>query len=84
LGASDLNPALGVLAVLDALYRLPDEVALTTDEAAIFLRMSRSTLERLRRSDDGPVYTQGGAVGARGINRKRSINHALPSRHPPA
>lgn len=70
MGAADLNALLSHLSVLDALHRLPDSAALTTDEAAIFLRVSVTTLERLRRDGNGPVYIQGGAAGARGINQR--------------
>ena len=54
--ASDLNGLLADYAVLEALHRLPDSVALTTDETAIFLRKSVSTIERLRASPSGPKY----------------------------
>ena len=43
----DLDKRLAELGVLDALARLPENVALTTDEAAIFLRFSSTTLERM-------------------------------------
>lgn len=70
MGASDLNGLLADYAVLEALHRLPDSVALTTDEAAIFLRCSVSTMERLRRDPSGPAYLQGGKKGAKGVNQK--------------
>lgn len=65
-----MNALLSQLSVLEALHLLPDSAALTTDEAAIFLRVSVTTLERLRRDDTGPVYIQGGAAGARAINQR--------------
>lgn len=55
--------------MLAALHRLPDSVLLTTDEAAIFFRLSRPTLERMRRDDTGPVYSQGGGKRSRGVNQ---------------
>lgn len=66
----DLGKRLAELGVLDALARLPENVALTTDEAAIFLRLSPTTLERMRKKGDGPTYTQAGAKGAKGTNQK--------------
>jgi hypothetical protein len=66
------NVRLGDLEVLERLGRLPDDVALTTDEAALFLRLSRTSLERMRRLGTGPDYVQGGAMGARGTNQKCS------------
>jgi hypothetical protein len=64
------NVKLADLDVLDRLYRLPDDCALTTDEAAIMLRMSPPTLDRMRRDGSGPAYIQGGAKGARGTNQR--------------
>ena len=58
------------LDVLERLARLPDDVALNTAEAAVFLRTSVTTLERYRRSGEGPVYSQGGGAGAKGTNQK--------------
>jgi hypothetical protein len=56
--------------ILTGLHMLPDAAALTTDEAAIFLRLSKSTMERMRHNGGGPDYLQGGPVGARGLNQK--------------
>jgi hypothetical protein len=56
--------------LLDRLHRLPDTCFLTTSEAAVFLRSSVSSLERMRRDGTGPLYTQDGGKGARGINQK--------------
>ncbi len=56
--------------VLAALHMLPDGASLTTDEAAIFLRKSRSSMERMRRGGEGPDYVQGGEKGAKGVNQK--------------
>lgn len=61
---------LATLEVLDRIHRLPDTVALTTSEAAVFLRSSVSALEALRASGDGPIYMQGGAKGTVGVNQK--------------
>lgn len=57
--------------ILQALHQLPDGAALTTAEAAIFLRASPTTLERMRRAvGGGPAYIQGGVKGAKGTNQK--------------
>lgn len=61
------------LQALDLISRLPDDVWLTVEEAAIFLRMSRSSLEKMRmpgHPTGGPVYSQGGKKGAGGVNQK--------------
>jgi hypothetical protein len=58
------------LEILERLHRLPDEVALTTSEAAIFLRSSVSALESMRAKGSGPAYIQGGGRGAAGSNQK--------------
>lgn len=58
------------LEVLGALHLLPDLAALTTEEAAVLLRLSPTTLERMRRDGSGPPYIQGGKKGARGTNQK--------------
>jgi hypothetical protein len=56
--------------LLDRLHRLPDTCFLTTTEAAVFLRSSVSSLERMRRDGSGPPYAQDGGKGARGTNQK--------------
>jgi hypothetical protein len=61
------------LQALDLISRLPDDVPLTVEEAAIFLRMSPSTLNKMRmpgHPTGGPVYSQGGKRGASGSNQK--------------
>lgn len=58
------------LSAVERLHLLPDSVPLTTSEAAIFLRVSDTTLERWRRAGTGPVYSQAGEVGSRGTNQK--------------
>jgi hypothetical protein len=63
------NTILSTLDVLERLHRLPDTVALTTSEAAIFLRSSVSALESLRMKGTGPVYIQTGGKGT-GSNQK--------------
>ena len=65
-----LDAALKTYEVLAALHALPERVALTTAEAALFLRLSPKTMERMRLDGDGPVYIQAGAKGARGGNQK--------------
>lgn len=49
---------------------LPPDFPLTTDEAALFLRTSVSTLERLRANGGGPDYVQAGAPASKGKNQK--------------
>lgn len=63
------NQTLAQLDVLERLHRLPDTVALTTSEAAIFLRSSVSALESMRVKGTGPSYIQAGAKGG-GANQK--------------
>lgn len=58
------------LDVLERLHRLPDSAALTTSEAAVFLRSSVSALEGMRAKGTGPIYIQNGAKGAAGANQK--------------
>ena len=56
----------------DRISRLSDDVLLTVnDEAAIFLRLSVSTLAKLRRQRSalGPPYVQRCPKGARGWNQ---------------
>lgn len=64
------NPMLATLDVLERLHRLPDTVALTTAETAVFLRSSVSALEAMRRDGSGPAYIQGGSRGTIGANQK--------------
>lgn len=66
----DLNEPLAQLDVLARLHALPDAVALTTSEAAVFLRSSVSALENMRTQGTGPTYIQAGAKGSRGSNQK--------------
>lgn len=61
---------LAQLDVLARLHLLPDAVALTTSEAAIFLRSSVSALEAMRAKGIGPVYIQGGGRASLGSNQK--------------
>jgi hypothetical protein len=58
------------LDVLARLHCLPDSAALTTSEAAVFLRSSVSALEAMRAKGTGPTYIQGGGKGAAGSNQK--------------
>jgi hypothetical protein len=64
------NAMLATLDVLERLHRLPDTVALTTAETAVFLRSSVSALEAMRRDGSGPTYIQGGSRGTTGANQK--------------
>lgn len=61
---------LASLDILERLHRLPDTVALTTSEAAVFLRSSVSALEYMRANGSGPIYSQSGGKGAAGANQK--------------
>lgn len=66
-------PRIADLQALEIILRLPDDAALTTDEAALVLRTSPRTLERMRSPDSstkGPEYIQGGDRGARGANQR--------------
>lgn len=67
---SDGSPLLAQLDVLARLHALPDSAALTTSEAAIFLRSSVSALESMRAKGTGPAYIQGGGRGTVGSNQK--------------
>ncbi|RQZ74556.1 DNA-binding protein [Burkholderia glumae] len=67
---ASLDAALKTYEVLAALHALPDQVALTTTEAALFLRLSPKSLERMRLDGSGPAYVQAGARGAKGANQK--------------
>jgi hypothetical protein len=58
------------LSDVERVHLLPDSVPLTSSEAALFLRISVSTLERMRRNGSGPAYSQSGEVGAKGSNQK--------------
>jgi len=56
----------------DALIRLntlPEGTTLTSSEAALFLRLSITTLDRKRTDGTGPRYMQGGSYGAKGTNQ---------------
>lgn len=65
-----LDSALKTFETLAALHALPDKAALTTAEAALFLRLSPKTMERMRLDGSGPRYVQAGTVGSRGGNQK--------------
>ncbi|WP_321868074.1 helix-turn-helix domain-containing protein [Paraburkholderia tropica] len=67
---ASLDAALKTYEVLAALHALPDQAALTTAEAALFLRLSPKTMERMRLDGSGPPYVQAGVKGARGGNQK--------------
>ena len=49
--------------VLEAIHALNPNIMLTTSEAAIFLRTSVTKMERLRKSGDGPTYSQASGAG---------------------
>lgn len=65
-----IDAALKTYEILAALHTLPDQAVLTTTEAALFLRLSPKSLERMRVDGSGPPYVQAGAKGARGRNQK--------------
>lgn len=60
----------------DTLYllnRLPEDTALTSSEAAVFLRMSLRSLERMRSPQSptkGPRYQQPSGLGSKGANQR--------------
>lgn len=61
------------LTALELIARLPDDTPLTTSEAAVFLRCSKSTLDKMRSPDakkPGPLYAQGGSSRSEGSNQK--------------
>lgn len=64
------NELLCQLDILARLHSLPDAAALTTSEAAVFLRSSVSALESMRSKGTGPTYIQGGGRGSTGSNQK--------------
>jgi hypothetical protein len=66
----ETSAVLSTLDTLERLHRLPDSAALTTSEAAVFLRSSVSALESMRAKGSGPTYIQGGGQGALGSNQK--------------
>lgn len=65
-----LKEMLDVFDVIDRIARLSDDVALTTEEAALFIRKSVTSIERMRTNGSGPAYIQGGGKSARGTNQK--------------
>jgi hypothetical protein len=64
-----LKKLVNEISVIDMLHRLPDSASLKSSEAAIFLRVSVTTLERLRKKKTGPIYTQFGESGDRSFNQ---------------
>lgn len=55
--------------MLIRLNSLPDSATLTSSEAALFLRISITSLDRLRKTPDGPRFMQGGSYGAKTTNQ---------------
>jgi hypothetical protein len=55
--------------LINFIEALAASAKLTPSEAAAYLRVSASTLERWRRDGAGPEYIQGGGQGARGTNQ---------------
>ena len=68
MGAS--NKELANLDIAKRLHNLPPTMLLSTDLAAIFLNISKQTLEGYRTKGGGPLYSQPGGVGAVGGNQK--------------
>ena len=67
------DPKVSDLKALELIARLPDDTPLTTSEAAVFLRCSKSTLDKMRHPDakkPGPRYAQGGSLRSEGSNQK--------------
>lgn len=56
------SPTLSELSALERVYMLPNDAPLTSSEAALFMRLSLSTLERMRRDGSGPAYLQSGRL----------------------
>lgn len=64
------NQKLSAAEVWTMLNALPPDIPLTTSEAAIFLRESVTSMERMRKDGSGPVYSQSGGANAKGTNQK--------------
>lgn len=64
------NQKMSALQVWTILNAAPPEIPLTTSEAAIFLRESVTSMERMRKAGGGPVYSQSGGPDAKGTNQK--------------
>ncbi len=61
------------LLALEIMARLPDETPLRVEEAALFLRISASSLNKMRMPmypATGPAYSQAGRRGATGSNQR--------------
>jgi hypothetical protein len=66
------------LEAADRIAKLSDEVMLTTKEAALFLRVSVRSMERMRSATDpriGPDYHQAAISGMKGFNQ--SVRYRL-------
>ena len=66
------------LEAADRIANLSDEVMLTTKEAALFLRVSVRSMERMRSATDsgkGPDYHQAAIPGMKGFNQ--SVRYRL-------
>jgi hypothetical protein len=67
------GPKVSDLTALELISRLPDDTPLTTSEAAVFVRESKSSMEKMRRpgaKKPGPRYAQGGSSTSEGSNQK--------------
>lgn len=67
------------LEILELLHRLPDDAALLTEEAAVFIRLSPRTLERWRSpvsGVQGPRYQQSGGMVAKEKNEANRVKGA--------
>lgn len=66
----DLDKQIARLNRAAELHKMPPTTPLSTDLAAIFLGVSKSTLENYRTKGGGPVYGQDVSPGAVGTNQK--------------
>jgi hypothetical protein len=57
------NTQSGVVAAIAAIGALPPGALLTSSQVATYLRMSESTLARMREKGTGPVFVQGAGQG---------------------
>lgn len=66
-------PKIAELEALEIIARLPDDVPLTTAEAAVYSRRSKRDFERMRSPNSktkGPRYIQGGGMDSVGSNQR--------------
>ncbi|WP_116135952.1 hypothetical protein [Trinickia diaoshuihuensis] len=67
-----IDAALKTYEILAAVHMLPDQAALTTTEAALFLRLSPKSLERMRSKEAARrMFKQ--AAGARAVGTRNAF-----------